>query len=75
MDELKVEVALQVIELKIIHLIKKNNENNFQSFSEKLKELSDEREKIYDLDEDVINKVYNVYLEEIKNEKKDENNE
>ncbi len=69
MDELKVEVALEIIELKILHTIKDNKDKDFSVFKEKLNTLVEERDKIYELDEKTINKVYNVYLEEIKNSK------
>ena len=69
MDELKIEIALEVIELKIVHLIKNNKEKNIELFKEKLNNLVEEREKIYELDETTIDKVYNVYLEEIKKKK------
>lgn len=71
MDELKVEVALEVIQLKIVHFIKNNKEKDVNKFKEQLNLLTSERDKIYELDEDTIDKVYNVYLEEIKNERKD----
>lgn len=71
MDELKVEVALEIIELKIVHFIKNNKEKNVNKFKEKLNMLTQERDKIYELDKETIDKVYNVYLEEIKNEGKD----
>ena len=69
MDELRVEVALEIIELKIVHLIKNNKEKDIKKLKKELNTLSEERDKIYELDEDTINKVYNVYLEEIKNKK------
>ena len=69
MDELRVEVALEIIELKIVHLIKNNKEKDLEKFKEQLNTLVAERVRIYELDEDTINKVYNVYLEEIKNKK------
>lgn len=69
MDELRVKVALEIIELKIVHLIKNNKEKDLEKFKEQLNTLVAERDKIYELDEDTINKVYNVYLEEIKNKK------
>lgn len=69
MDELKVEIALEVIELKIVHLLKNNKNTNIEEIKEKMNMLIEEREKIYELDEETINKVYNVYLEEIKNKK------
>lgn len=69
MDEIKVGVALEIIELKILHTIKDNKDKDFSAFKEKLNTLVEERDKIYELDEKTINKVYDVYLEEIKNSK------
>ena len=70
MDVLKVEIALEVIQLKIVHFIKNNKEKDVNKFKEQLNILTTERDKIYELDEETIDKVYNVYLEEIKNERK-----
>lgn len=69
MDEIKVEIALEIIELKIVHLIKDNKEKNITNFKEKLNTLVEDREKIYELDKETIDKVYDVYLEEIKKER------
>ena len=70
MDELRVEVALEIIQLKIVHFIKNYNGKDVKEFERKLKVLTSEREKIYEFDEETINKVYDVYLEEIKRGKK-----
>lgn len=70
MEELKVEVALEVIQLKIVHLIKNNKDRNIEDFQEKLNKLIEERDKIYELDKETIDKVYNIYLNEIKNERR-----
>ena len=69
MDELKIEVALEIIQLKIVHFIKNNKEKDINKFREQLNLLTRERDKIYENDKETIDKVYNVYLEEIKNEK------
>ena len=66
MDELRVEIALEIIQKKIVHLLKNNKGEDMNTIKESLKTLVKEREKIYDLDKDTINKVYDVYLEEIK---------
>lgn len=66
MDELRVEIALEIIQKKIVHLLKNNKGDDMNTIKESLKTLVKEREKIYDLDKDTINKVYDVYLEEIK---------
>lgn len=69
MNELKVEVALEIIQLKIVHFIKNNKEKDVNKFREQLNILTRERDKIYENDKETIDKVYNVYLEEIKNER------
>ena len=71
MDEIKVEVALEIIELKIVHLIKNNKEKNIDELKSKLNKLVEEREKIYELDKETIDKVYNVYIKEIKEEREE----
>lgn len=71
MDEIKVEVALEIIELKIVHLIKNNKEKNLDNFKSKLNKLIEEREKIYELDKETIDKVYDVYIKEIKEEREE----
>lgn len=70
MDELRVEVALEIMQLKIIDFIKNNKEKDFEKFRKELEKLTSEREKIYELDETTIDKVYNVYVEEIKNSRR-----
>ena len=69
MDELKVEIALEIIQLKIVHLLKNNKNNDRNQIKEELDTLIEEREKIYELDEKTIDKVYDVYLKEIRNNK------
>lgn len=71
MDELKIEVALEIIQLKIVHLLKENKDKNIENFKEKLNTLIEEREKIYELDEETIDKVYNVYVKQIKEEREE----
>ena len=73
MDELKVQIALEIIELKIVHLLKNNRQNNIEEVKKELNTLVEEREKIYALDQETIDKVYNVYLEEIKGNRKGNN--
>ena len=63
MDELKVEIALEIIQRKIVSLLKSNKDDTAK---ETLKTLVEEREKIYNLDEETIEKVYNIYLDEVK---------
>lgn len=66
MDELRVEIALDIIQRKIVHLLENNKGKDINLVKEELKTLVEEREKIYELDKTTINKVYDVYLEEIK---------
>lgn len=69
MDELKVELAIDIMQRKIAHFIKNNTERDIEKFKEQLQKLAEEEEKIYELDEATIEKVYEVYLKEIKGEK------
>ena len=66
MDELRVEIALDIIQRKIVHLLENNKGKDISLVKEELKTLVEEREKIYELDKTTINKEYDVYLEEIK---------
>ena len=66
MDELKVEIALEIIQRKIDSLLKSNKDIDVDTAKETLKTLVEEREKIYNLDEETIEKVYNIYLDEVK---------
>ena len=69
MDEIKVEVALEIIQLKIVQFLKNNKGNNKEEFKQELANLVEEKQKIHELDEDVIKKVYNIYLPEVRKEK------
>ncbi len=66
MDELKVEIALEIIQRKIVSLLKSNKDIDVDTAKETLKTLVEVREKIYNLDEETIEKVYNIYLDEVK---------
>ena len=66
MDEFKVEIALEIIQRKIVSLLKSNKDVDVDTAKETLKTLVEEREKIYNLDEETIEKVYNIYLDEVK---------
>ena len=66
MDELKVEIALEIIQKKIVSLLRSNKDVDADTAKETLKTLVEEREKIYNLDEETIEKVYNIYLDEVK---------
>lgn len=70
MNEIKVEIAIDIIQRKIAHFIRNNKEKNLEIFKKQLQELIEEENKIYELDEETINKVYEIYLNELKKEKR-----
>jgi len=69
MDELKVELAIDIMQRKIAYFIRNNKEKNIEKFKEQLQNLIKEEDKIYELDEETIQKVFQVYLKEIKEAK------
>ena len=66
MDEMDLDIALDVMQLKIADYIKNYKGDNKQEFIDGLKKLVDEKDKLYDLDQETIEKVYNQYLKDIK---------
>ena len=66
MDEIKIDIAIEIMQRKIARFIRNNKEKNFNIFKKELQNLIEEEEKIYTLDEETINKVYEVYLKEVK---------
>lgn len=66
LNELRVEIALNIIEKKIIYLLKNSAKKDVNYIKEQLSILVDEREKICDLDIPTIDKVYDVYLKDLK---------
>lgn len=67
MNEMSVELALEIMQLKIVQYIKNfDKEKDVKQFEEGLKELIKDREAIYQLDEEAINKAYDVYLKDIR---------
>lgn len=69
MDETKVEIAIEIMQKKIIDYIKNYKGTDKEEFERELKKLTSEKEKIYDLDEEAIERVYDIYLKEVKGEK------
>ena len=65
-EERRIELALYVINLKIADTIKNNKEENYEKFKQTINLLTKEKEEIYKHNEEVINKVLNIYLEEVK---------
>ena len=66
LDNVKLEVALEILAMKIALTISSDN-------SEELSKLLVEQKKIYSSDEKIIDKVLNVYGSEIKGLLKGEN--
>ena len=62
---------MYVINLKIAKAIKENEEKDYEAFKTKIEKLTDEKREIYKGNQEIINKVLNVYLEEIKKHSKD----
>lgn len=62
----QVELAINIINLKIAKEIKENKEKEFDKFKEKIVKLEDERDQIYLENEEIINKVIEKYLKEVK---------
>ena len=61
MNENKVDIALDIMQLKIIDFIKNYKGHDKENFENELKTLIDEREKVFELDSDTINKVLTEY--------------
>lgn len=68
MDENKVDIALDIMQLKIVNFIKNYKGHDKENFEKILKKLIDEREKIYELDVNTINKVLNESSNDFKKE-------
>lgn len=69
MDENKIDIALDIMQLKIIDFIKNYKGHDKENFEKELKKLIDEREKVFNLDVDAINKALNEYSKGLKKEK------
>ena len=61
-----VELAIEIINLKIAREINKNTEKKYSDFLDKIKKLQSEKQKIYQNDEITIKKVIDVYGKEVK---------
>lgn len=65
-EELKMEHALDILNRKIAKYIREHKEDDIEQFKNKLREFAKEEEKIYELDEETIEKVIKEYLKDIK---------
>ena len=62
----QVELAINIINLKIAKEIKENKEKEYDKFKEKIVKLENERDQIYLGNKETINKVMEKYLKEVK---------
>ena len=62
----QVELAINIINLKIAKEIKENKEKEYDKFKEKIVKLENERNQIYLWNKEIINKVIEKYLKEVK---------
>ena len=62
----RIELAVNVINLKIAKEVKYNKEKEYVKFKEKITSLQEERDQIYLGNEQIINKILTEYLDEIK---------
>ena len=60
------EHALDILNRKIAKYIREHKEGDIEQFKNKLREFAKEEEKIYELDEETIEKVIKEYLKDIK---------
>ena len=67
MEKYKVEHALDILNRKIAKYIRENKSSDIEEFKKNMKRFAEEENKIYELDEEIINKVINQYLKDIKN--------
>lgn len=65
----KIDLALEIINLKIAKEVKENTEKKYSEFAKKIKVLEDEKKAIYQNNEAIINRVIDVYGKEVKNNK------
>lgn len=65
-DTNKKEMALYVIDLKIADVLKNNTYKTYPELREYLVMLKQEKMQIYNNNEQVINKVLNQYIKDVK---------
>lgn len=61
-DNTKLEIAVEIMAVKVARTAKEKN----GIMDEEMKQLMDERTRMYQYDEEVIDKIINVYGKEIK---------
>ena len=66
MDKNTIEQAIYIIQLKIAKEIKENKISEYENFKKTIQNLQEEKEKIYEGNIEIINKVLNEYINEVK---------
>ena len=69
MEENKIDMAIQIIRLKIAKEIKENKEHSYNVLKNRIQKLREEEKEIYNQNEEVINKVLTEYAEDVKQSK------
>ena len=64
--ENRIELALEVINIKISEIMKKEKAKNYSELKKILEELTDKKRKIYEKDEETINEILSDYLNDVK---------
>ena len=66
MERNQKELSLYIMDLKIAKEIKENTTTNFFEFRSKIQDLQNEKSEIYNDNQQIINKVLNEYLKDVK---------
>ena len=62
-NNIKLEVAIEIMASKIAQI----NRDGYDINSNEMKQLLEEKKKLYDCDMEIIDKIINVYGKELKN--------
>lgn len=62
-NNIKLEVAIEIMASKIAQM----NRDGYDINSNEMKQLLEEKKKLYDCDMEIIDKIINVYGKELKN--------
>ena len=62
----RIELAIEVINLKIAQEIKENKEKDYFAFRNKILDLKKEKKEIYLNNQEIIDKVLTKYLNEVR---------
>ncbi len=65
-DTRKMDLAIYVIDLKIANIMRDNKLKTYDELKEKITKLKKEKEEIYKNNEEVIEKLLNKYILDVK---------